>query len=935
MRRDDKTATGDLATRDAPPAWHLLDSEQALVALESARGGLSEAEARRRAAVYGPNELVESGGRTLWTITREQLSSVMIIILLVAGVLALLVKGADGFPVDAVAIFSIVVLFVVLGVAQEYRAHKAIAALKRMSAPTVRAIRDGALRETCARELVPGDVVRLETGSVVPADCRIVEGVNLRVQESALTGESEPVEKTGAALGRPDLALGDRCNMGYLGTFITYGRGSAVVIGTGMDTEIGRIAKMLQSVPHAPTPLQTKLDGLGKVLALVALAVAVAVGLIAHFVEGQPLGAVLIIAIAIAVAIVPEGLPAVQTFTLAIGAQRMLARKALIRKLPAVETLGSVTVICSDKTGTLTQNRMTVRSLVTLDGRLELPADGPPPPLPPQDSSFALLLAGASLCNDASLDAQGIAVGDPTEVALVADASRLGWQKSALESLLPRVHECAFDSDRKRMTTVHDLRPLQQAWSGAAAALPASLRAWAQRIGGPFAAVTKGAADRMLAISTHTMVDGSVVPLTDALRARLESSTRTLAGDGIRVLGLGVRALQTLAPSLEAAEVERELVFVGLVGMIDPPRPEARDAVGRCRTAGIRTVMITGDHPETARHIAAEVGICGGGARVLSGVELERMDKAQLESLVDEVAVYARVSPEHKLRIVSALQSRGHVVAMTGDGVNDAPALRKADIGVAMGITGTDVAKEAADMVLLDDNFATIVAAVEEGRVVYDNPRRFLMFSISGNVAKVMVVAIPPLIALAAMLRPIQILFSNLLTDGLLGLGMGMESKERDTMRRPPYAPGESMFSRGVGWHIAVIGPLIGALLIGFGWWHWHAMGLTGPGDPNLAAWGTLMFTTMAFMQIGRALASRSFREPFWTLPLAGNQVLLAMIVAVVALQLAAVFTPVLNTFFGAVPMTGAQMLHAIGFALAVLVLMEAEKMVRRRLTAA
>lgn len=909
------------------PTWHQRSADEALQVLGTTRTGLSQTEAEMRLRKYGPNELVEHGGRTVWMIVREQLSSVMIVILLVAGVLALVVKGGDGFPVDAVAIFSIVVLFVVLGVAQEYRAQKAIAALKQMSAPTVRVLRDGQVSELSARSLVRGDIVRLETGSVVPADCRMVDSVNLRIQEAALTGESEPIDKCTAALMHADLALGDRRNMGYLGTFVSYGRGSAVVVGTGMDTEIGRIAALLQSVPHAPTPLQRKLDGLGKVLAAVAVVVALLVGLIGYYVEGQPLGAVLIIAIAIAVAIVPEGLPAVQTFTLALGAQRMLARKALIRKLPAVETLGSVTVICSDKTGTLTQNRMTVTTLVTLDTRLDLAPGQECPTEAQQDHGLGLLLAGGALCNDAILCDDGKGVGDPTEVALVVAAAHCGWSKTGLDESLPRVYEIGFDADRKRMTTVHDLQATQEPLG--------ALQGWANAAGARFAAVTKGAADQLLSISTHAWVEGRIVPMTDALRERAELDTRSLAAQGIRVLGLGMRGLNVAPQLLDLAELERELVFIGLVGMIDPPRPEVRDAISRCTTAGIRTVMITGDHPETARYIAAELGITGRNARVLTGLELERLTVAELEAQVDMIAVYARVSPEHKLRIVCALQNRGHVVAMTGDGVNDAPALRRADIGVAMGITGTDVAKEAADMVLLDDNFATIVAAVEEGRVVYDNLRRFLMFSISGNVAKVMVVAIPPLIAMAAMLRPIQILFSNLLTDGLLGLGMGVEAKERDTMRRPPYSPKESVFSRGVGWHIAVVGPVIGLMLIGYGWWHWRAMGMTGPDDPNLVAWGTLMFMTMAGMQIGRALASRSFREPFWTLPLASNRVLLWMLLAVVVLQLAAVFTPVLNTFFGAVPMTLGHMLHATGFALVVLVLMEVEKAVRRRLVPA
>ncbi len=937
------SAPADRTDRTPPNArpWHTMPAEETASRLGVHRSeGLSTDDARVRAAEYGSNALEEKAGRSVWQILWEQVSSVMIVILMVAGLLALLFKGGDGPPLDAIAIFAIIVLFVVLGVLQEYRAQRAIAALRRMSSPTVKAVRDGQLKELSAHELVPGDVVRLETGSVVPADCRIVESVNLRIQEAALTGESEPIEKVAAALDLADLPLGDRRNMGYMGTFVTYGRGEALVVETGMRTELGKIATMIQSVEHEPTPLQKRLDRLGKTLAVIALVVAAAVALIGLLVEGKTWAEVLIIAIAIAVAIVPEGLPAVQTFALAIGAQRMVKRNALIRKLPAVETLGSVTVICSDKTGTLTQNRMTVTALATMEGRIDLDSADRSCAMPPQRPSLPALVTGAALCSDATLDGNGESgVGDPTEVALVVAAHRYGLGRIDLEAHLPRVAEVPFDSDRKLMSTVHRL-PFDSGLPAAVAGMDGGID------GRPFVAFTKGAADHLLAACDRVLDSGQVRPVTDADRAAIREANSGMACQGIRVLGVGFRGLAAAPDDQDPGKVERDLVFLGLVGMIDPPRPEARVAVARCRTAGIRTVMITGDHPDTARSIAVELGMTTPDGRVVTGAELERMSDADLRGVLQDpdANCFARVSPEHKLRIVGALQRLGHVVAMTGDGVNDAPALKRADIGVAMGITGTDVSKEAADMVLLDDNFATIVAAVEEGRVVYDNLRRFIMFSISGNVAKVIVVAASPLIGLVAMLKPIQILLSNLFTDGLLGLGMGMEAAERNTMSRPPYAPGESVFSRGVGRHIAIIGPVIGLLLLALGYQQWQLLGLPNllaigdeavrsqlASSPDVILWGTLMFTALALMQVGRALSSRSFTEPFWRQPLRTNRVLVGMILAVVLLQMVVVYAPGAQAFFSTTSLSALNLLLCVGFAVAVLVIMEALKALERR----
>lgn len=896
------------ATKSSSAAsFHSIPLAKILESLDTSRkNGLSAADAAQRLATHGPNELQESGGRGLPHIIWEQVSSTMILVLVVAGFLAWFLKGGGGLPIDAIAIFSIVILFVVLGVMQEYRAQKAISALKKMSSPKVRVIRDGQVIEISARDLVAGDLVQMETGVVVPADCRIVENYNLRVQEAALTGESEAVEKTSADIANAEAALGDRKNMLFSGTHVTYGRGTAVVVATGMQTELGKIASLLQSVRHELTPLQKRLDRLGKTLAILAVIVAILVG-ITGLAEGKTIPEILILAVSIAVAIIPEGLPAVLTFTLAIGAQRMLRRKALIRKLPAVETLGSVTVVCSDKTGTLTMNRMTVTRLATLS----------------ESASFAgtatgdhlRLLEAAVLCSDATLGADGkTGVGDPTEIALVAALAASGVQKAQSESAQPRVHEFAFDSDRKRMTTIH------------------------QTPAGEIFAVTKGAADQMLQACTSVQDGKNIVAFTDEMRLRFEQINSGLAHEGIRVLGVAQRALTAVPESTDPSCVECEMTFLGLIGMIDPPRPEAKAAVARCHTAGIQVKMITGDHPETALTIAKDLGIAREGSKVISGVELERMTIAQIREIVGQTSVFARVSPEHKLKIVQALQENGEVVAMTGDGVNDAPALKRADIGIAMGITGTDVAKEAADMVLVDDNFATIVNAVEEGRVVFDNLRRFIMFSLAGNIAKVLVVALPPLMGMMAMLKPIQILFSNLLTDGLLGLGIGMEAAEKNVMSRPPYSPKESIFSRGVGLHVALVGPIIGLLFIAFGAWQWDAMNLTAAlaedpsrGGAGFLMWGTLMFTALAFMQIVRVFSSRSFTEPFWKNPLLNNPVLLGMSVLAILLQLTAILAAPLHSFFHTTALTLQYFGMAIAVAILVLVIMEGLKTFTKR----
>ena len=910
--------------------WHRQEVGTILSSFGSSTAGLPQYEAVERLHGVGPNELVEKGGKSALMMLAEQFSNVMVFILLGAACLSLLL----GKFLESGAIFAIVVLFAILGFVQEFRAEKSIAALKKLTVPTVRVRRDGRLVELSARELVPGDVIALEAGNVLPADVRIIESVNLRVQEATLTGESEPVEKESHAIESDEVPLGDRKNMAYMGTTISYGRGTALVVATGMQTELGTIATLLQGVKAEMTPLQQRLDQVGKALALggvIVAALILAIGLIL----GESWQDMILTAISVAVAVIPEGLPAVVTVTLALGAQRMLRHNALIRKLPAVETLGSVTVICSDKTGTLTENRMTVTMVDVLGHRLDLnetlrhgapslsPSEGRPELLLQQPAAISLLLAGGALCNDALLQTDSTGrrqtIGDPTEGALLVAALHGGMVKDELQAVLPRVTELPFDSDRKRMTTVHRrpqgrLHPaLAGIWcdSGYAPTLP-------------YLAITKGAADGLLELATHAWGEDGPIALDAELRERVLATNAELARNGMRVLGL---AFRPLASAEATPAVESELIFVGLVGMIDPPRPEVRAAVATCTAAGIRPVMITGDHPLTALAIARDLGITRGD-RVVTGSELSQMDDRELAQTVQETSVYARVSPEHKLRIVSILQQQGHIVAMTGDGVNDAPALKKADIGVAMGITGTDVSKEASEMVLRDDNFATIVAAVEEGRVIYDNLRRFVKFAVAGNIGKVLVMLIWPVLFFFAglpleatvALLPLQLLWLNLMTDGLLGLSMGVEPAERNVMKRLPHRPTDGLFSGGMGWQTAWVGIAIGLLTLGVGFWYYRE---------GLAQWQAMMFTSLAFLQVFQALATRSNTESLFTIGVFSNRVMWAVIALVVGLQLVALYTP-LGVFLGLQPLSALDLLVCVGLGLALFIAVELEKLVIR-----
>jgi Ca2+-transporting ATPase len=872
--------------------WHQLTADAVLNRVESRPDGLGASEVAARLGRFGPNELVERGVRTVWQILGEQFKSVMVVVLIVAGVISLLL----GEFTDATAIIAIVVLNAILGVMQEYRAEKAMQALKSLAVPVVRVRRDAHVLEVSARDLVPGDVVLLEAGSHVPADGRLLEAVNLRVQEATLTGESEPVEKHAAPVAGDDIALGDRRNMVYKGTAVVAGRGVVLVTDTGMRTELGRIAEMIQLVRREPTPLQKRLEQLAKGLALAALVVvAVVFGL--GMLRGEPLRLMFMVAISMAVAAVPEGLPAVVTIALTLGARRMLARKALIRRLNAVETLGSVTVICSDKTGTLTENRMTVTALDVAGHRVDVRPEMDPESLVSacdRAPALALLLAGSALCNDAVLERDDAGrmrvVGDPTEGALVAAAARFGLVKADLDAAMPRVAEVPFSSERKRMSTVH--RVGEPAATKSGRCLEEALMS--VRPGASHVAFTKGAVDVILSHSQAVWVDNRIEPMDAGRRGRIVESNDRLAGNGMRVLGLAFRVMAEAPATVSESEVEQGLVFVGLAAMIDPARPEVRTAVAECRTAGIRPVMITGDHPLTARYIGAELGI-EGATPVVTGAELARMDGAELAATVRETAIYARVAPEHKLHIVEALQQQGQIVAMTGDGVNDAPALRKADIGVAMGITGTDVSKEAADIVLLDDNFATIVAAVREGRAIYDNIRKFIKYILSANSGEIWVMLIAPFLGMPLPLVPLQILWINLVTDGLPSLALSVEPPERDVMNRPPRNPRESIFGQGLAVHIIWVGLLMGVVSIGMGWWAFRA------GDP---AWQTMVFMTVTMAQLFQSLAVRSQRDSVFRIGFHTNPALAVTVVVTLLLQLAVIYLPFLQGVFKTVPLS-------------------------------
>jgi Ca2+-transporting ATPase len=918
--------------------WYTQDVETSLQELKTMSSGLTADEASRRLAEVGPNQLRERPGRSPLSVFLGQFKDTMVIVLLIAAAISFvlaLTTHEDGEFTDAIMILIIVILNAVLGFTQEFKAERAMAALKQMAVSVVRVRRDGQLREVPATELVPGDVVLLEAGVRIPADARLIESANLRVEEAALTGESVPVEKTVEPLKSESAAIGDRTNMVFMGTTAVYGRGVAAVTETGMATELGKIADLLQEVSEDRTPLQERMDQLGKWLAIGALAI-VAVVFLVGVLRGQELRLMFMTAVSLAVAAVPEGLPAVVTISLALGAQRMVKRHALIRRLPAVETLGSVTTICSDKTGTLTENRMTVTALDVAGTELNLTTElrsagallGPnDAPLVEVDTDISILLLASALCNDAVLeqseDAEGYhTVGDPTEGALVVAAARMGLWKSHLEDRLPRVQEVPFTSERKRMTTVHKRNALDgnDPLTGLAAILPE----------GPYLVFCKGAVDSLLTVTDRVWNEGVVEPLTPAWQRRIMAANDRMALDGIRVLGAAIRVLDVLPAKATEEALEQQLIFVGMTGMIDPPRREVRQAVVECRSAGIRPVMITGDHPLTALNIARDLGIVDSlveNPRVVIGTDLEKMSVQDLEGIVEETSVYARVSPEHKFKIVDALKAKGHFVAMTGDGVNDAPALKRADIGVAMGITGTDVSKEASDMVLLDDNFATIVHAIEEGRTIYENIRKFVRYIVSCNVGEILLMLVSPLMGLSLPLSPVQLLWVNLVTDGLPALALGVEPAAPDIMSEPPHPPDEGVLARGTGSYILWVGLLLGVVCV----ITQYVSERLGYGGTDPRVWQTMVFTTLGLSQMGNALAVRSDRITVAKLGLFGNPLLIGAVLLTLVLQLAVIYVPFLQGVFNTAPLDLEHLLICLGLSAVVVVVVELSKVFRAR----
>lgn len=860
--------------------WHERSAEETLQVLRTSRAGLSHAEAERRLAQYGRNELTPPRPRSAFSRFLAQFADFLILVLIGAAIVA----GLVGELLDTVVIVAIVLLNAIIGFVQETRAARALAALRAMAAPTATVLRGGTSRTIAANDLVPGDTVLLEAGRIVPADLRLIETASLRVDESALTGESVPVDKHSDAISQRDVPVGDRANIAHKGTFATYGRAMGAVVATGMRTEIGRIATLLTEGRVTQTPLQRRLERFGRVLALLVLAICTIV-FVTGLMRGEPALPMFMTALSLAVAAIPEALPAVVGISLALGARRLMARNALIRRLPAVETLGSVTVICSDKTGTLTANRMTIDQYYCDGTRTATLGESP---------AWRCMLDALAVSHDATLDESGTPVGDPTEVALLAGALNAGIERGDAEAALPRIGEVPFDSHRKRMTTVH------------------------RRAAGAYVSYTKGAADVILARCTCELRgDGR----TEVERDRLSKVADEMAADGLRVIAIAMHAWDTAPESVTSEALEQDLVFVGLVGLLDPPRPEAADAIATCAAAGIVPVMITGDHPLTARAIARRIGLLGDEQGLLTGNELATLSPEELRERVRDVRVYARVAPEQKLRIVDALQARGEVVAMTGDGVNDAPALQRADIGVAMGIAGTDVAKEAAAMVLLDDNFATVVSAVREGRRIFDNLRRFIRYQLTTNSAEVWTIFLAPFLGLPIPLTPLQILWINLVTDGLPGLSLASEPAERNVMHRAPRPRDETIFAGGLGVHAFVVGLTMAGLTLGVQAWYLHA------GSPS---WQTALFTTLCFAQLGHVLAIRSEHTSLFSQGLLSNKPLLGAVILTAMLQLAVVYVPALNLLFDTVPLSAAELAVSLAAGVAIFVVVELEKAVRR-----
>jgi P-type Ca2+ transporter type 2C len=929
--------------------WHAQSLEEVARILETdVERGLTMAEAAKRHERFGFNELKERPPVSFWTRLMDQLKGFVVIILIVAS----LVSAALGDFIEAVVIMAIVVLNAAIGVIQESKAEAALAALKKMAAPDAQAIRDGHRTTVPSRELVPGDVVLLEAGNVIPADVRLVETANLKVDEASLTGESVPVNKRAEKILAEDASLGDRSNSAYMSTMVNYGRGKAIVVRTGMNTEIGLIAEMIQSFEEEETPLQKKLNELGRTLGIACLgicALVFAIGFGRFVMETGTLTfsramidktlELFMIAVALAIAAVPEGLPAIVTICLALGMREMVRRHALIRRLPAVETLGSATVICSDKTGTLTQNQMTV-TRIWADGKdyqvtgrgydpvgeCHLEGSGCTAASPLEHTVLQATLRAGGLCNDADLEREDNAsrscrmVGDPTEGALVVAAAKVGFWRNELELLHPRVAEIPFDADRKRMTTIH-----------ARKGSPKEGNDPLTSAGSSYVAVVKGAPDLVLNCCTQIETIDGAVPLTEEKRKEILAANARMASEALRVLAMAYRPLDTVPEEPTPAELEKDCIFLGLQGMIDPARTEVAPAVAKARKAGLRTMMVTGDYAATAAAVAREIGILRPNGRVISGAEIEAMDDEALRKIIHEVDVCARVAPSHKVRIVEALKARGEVVSMTGDGVNDAPALKRANIGVAMGITGTDVTKQTADMVLTDDNYVSIVSAIEQGRIIYSNIRKFVYFLISCNLAEIAIIFLATLFGWPSPLTAIQLLWLNLLTDGAPALALGMEKGDPDIMERPPRPPQEPVINREmlIGTAVQTVA-ITSAVLIAY----WR--GMMWEASQGMAAdvvtAETMAFVTLILSELFRAYTSRSERYPLFKLGVFTNKYMQYAVGFSILLLLPVVYIPALQPIFGTVSLTLAEWELIIPLVMIPAVANEVQKYVMNRI---
>ncbi len=875
--------------------WHLESVESALGDLDSTYEGLSAGEAVDRLERYGLNVLQEMKQKTTLIMFIDQFKDFMILVLIAAAIIA----GVIGEPSDTIAIIIIIVLNAIIGFAQEYRAQKAMEALKKMAGATANVIRDGMPKTINACEIVPGDIVTLEAGNIIPADLRLIEVINLKVDEAPLTGESVSVEKHTLPLKDESESVSNRKNMSYRGTFVTYGRAKGVVTATGMETELGKIAQILQGDAQIKTPLQKRLIVFGQKLAMAVLVICIIIFTVG-FIRGEEPILMLLTAVSLAVAAIPEALPAVVTISLAFGAKNLVGQNALIRKLPAVETLGSVTYICSDKTGTLTQNKMGVEQIY-VDGittkKDELLNLNPRKFYEGNPGVFEYYIAGFALCSDVLNDVQGDLIGDPTETALYTMAQANGFDKQTLEKSFPRVAEIPFDPKRKCMTTFHH-------YSDA-------------HTDKRFISFTKGALDVLLPKSVDSLSAQGLKKIDTVL---LEKINVEMAAEGMRILCLCMKTWEVIPDRLEKAE--EGLTFLGLAGMMDPPRPEAKEAISLCKQAGIKPVMITGDHPLTAGAIARQLGLLDSRPRsMITGKELDELSQEEFEDRVEHICVYARVVPQQKLKIVKALQDKGQFVAMTGDGVNDAPALRHADIGIAMGVMGTDVSKEAADMILLDDNFATIVNAVKGGRRIFDNIRKFIKYTMTSNSGEIWTIFLAPFFGLPIPLLPIHILWINLVTDGLPGLALSAEPAEKGIMKKPPRHPKESIFSNGLGAHIIWVGLLMGfvtiftqALAIELGNTHWQ----------------TMVFTVLCLSQMGHVLAIRSESESIFSQRLLSNKPLLWACILTFILQMATIYVPFLNPIFNTEPLALNELILTLLLSSVVFIAVEIEKWMKR-----